>query len=290
MFEWQAKFLLFSLKDLFSLSAANMLLFFFILVVACLLLLWYNLVKFKKARLLCEFLAEHAEEAFIFTNGNLKIDHASQKIFQFFPGAPQIVPGMNLADICGESMAKQMAEAAGEGKKVLLGIAGSLILNIKIFKLKETQTGSGYLFLLVDETQKIKLESELVSQIELFKKLTETISEGYVLHAENGTILECNKKACEILGLTEAQLLGRDSLDPRWHSITTEGKPYPGAMHPAMRTLNTKKALTGEIMGIQIPDNGTRWIEINTRYVSEPTAGAARVMVTFTDITWKFSK
>lgn len=116
--------------------------------------------------------------------------------------------------------------------------------------------------------------------------LYERISVGIVIHSMDGQIIEANPAASSILGLTPDQLLGKTSFDPRWKAITLDGKDFPPEDHPVMQTIKSGKNITGQILGVFIPEEEKyRWISIDSYLehnsdLSEPS----RVIVTFTDI------
>jgi PAS domain S-box-containing protein len=91
-----------------------------------------------------------------------------------------------------------------------------------------------------------------------------SISEGVVVQGADGTIIDANPAAEQLLGLTLDQLAGRTSMDPRWAAIHEDGSPFPGDTHPAMDTLRTGAPLRGVVMGVLLPGGGDRWIAIDT--------------------------
>jgi PAS domain S-box-containing protein len=91
-----------------------------------------------------------------------------------------------------------------------------------------------------------------------------SLSEGLVLQDQNGKITFFNEAALEILDLTENEILGRSSNDPRWNSIYEDGRPFPGEDHPAMATLKSGKPQSNVLMGLDYPMGDQRWIIINT--------------------------
>jgi PAS domain S-box-containing protein len=112
------------------------------------------------------------------------------------------------------------------------------------------------------------------------------MSEGLVIHDRDGRITESNAAAEIILGLTRDQLWGKSSTDPGWQAIHEDGSPFPGDQHPAMLTLRTGMPLRDQVMGIDDPKRGRRWISIN----SSPIWGERKdrpefVVATFVDIT-----
>ncbi|PJF27118.1 MAG: hypothetical protein CUN52_14960, partial [Phototrophicales bacterium] len=77
-----------------------------------------------------------------------------------------------------------------------------------------------------------------------YRSVVTSMSEGIVVHAKDGSILTCNRAAERILGLTQEQMKGRTSIDPRWRAIHEDGSPFPGETHPAMVTLQTGKSVS----------------------------------------------
>ncbi|HND85353.1 MAG TPA: PAS domain S-box protein, partial [Pseudobdellovibrionaceae bacterium] len=116
--------------------------------------------------------------------------------------------------------------------------------------------------------------------------LFENLQVGMVIQNHEGRIIQFNKKALDILGLSETELLGRASIDPRWKTVNENGLPFPGESHPAMVSLRSGIALTDVPMGIRKSDGKLTWISINTTPVFEnQTTKPTRVVATFTDVT-----
>jgi diguanylate cyclase (GGDEF)-like protein/PAS domain S-box-containing protein len=67
-------------------------------------------------------------------------------------------------------------------------------------------------------------------------------------------VIEAATPAAEfILGLNRAQLLGRDSADPRWAAIDANGVALRGPDHPSMRAIATGEAVRGAVIGVHRP-------------------------------------
>lgn len=120
-----------------------------------------------------------------------------------------------------------------------------------------------------------------------YRTLFNNMAQGVVYQDVNGQIVKGNKAAEEVLGLSLDQMIGRTSLDPRWHTIHEDGSPYPGELHPAMITLTTGLPVHNKEMGVyHPPTNSYKWIIISTE--PEFTGNEqlpSRVFSTFTDIT-----
>ena len=119
-----------------------------------------------------------------------------------------------------------------------------------------------------------------------YRIVVNTLSEGVVLVNDDGTIGAANKKAAEILGLSEEELKGIVIASPRWHSIKVDGTVFPPEEFPAVVTLRTGIEANNVIMGILKADGNIVWISINSRPIfkdSETIPGG--VVVSFKDIT-----
>lgn len=126
------------------------------------------------------------------------------------------------------------------------------------------------------------------------QRMVDTMQDGMVVHDASGAIVHFNAAACEILGLSPDQLVGKTSMDPSWRAIRRDGCAFPGEDHPAMRALRTGEAVRGELMGVSRLGVELRWIRINAttfehnQEVLKPLAGVPagrRVIAVFTDVT-----
>ncbi len=129
-----------------------------------------------------------------------------------------------------------------------------------------------------------RAEQELADSQSHYRSVVEAMAEGIVLQDQHGSILACNVAAERILGLTQDQMMGRSSLDPRWRAVREDGSEYPGSEHPSMVSLRTGKPVRGAVMGVHKPSGELTWISIN----SEPmdlSGGRRAVVASFTDIT-----
>lgn len=107
--------------------------------------------------------------------------------------------------------------------------------------------------------------------------------EGIVVHAPDGRIMEFNRMAPLILGLTEDQLRGRDSMDPRWRAIRDDGSDFPGPEHPAMVCLATGETIREVTMGVHRPDGSMVWLMVNA--VPFDAGSGRQVVASFADVT-----
>ena len=145
----------------------------------------------------------------------------------------------------------------------------------------------------VDITARKRFEAESVlSQAAMregeqrLRAMFSAMSEGLIFQAASGVIVEANRAAEAILGLDREQLLGRVSTDPRWRVVREDGSTFPGELHPATVTLRTGQPVRGQVMGLDVPGRGLRWISVNSAPVGGTGDGAPEAAVTtFGDIT-----
>lgn len=150
------------------------------------------------------------------------------------------------------------------------------------------QTGkiTGYLGTITDITEIKQVELELRESKERYRSVVKSMHEGVVIQQADGTIISCNASAQKILGLSAEQIKGRNSLDPRWHTIHEDGSPFPGETHPAMLALRTGKPCLYTVMGVYKPNGKLTWILINSEPLFLPGQNLPyRVVTSFSDIT-----
>jgi PAS domain S-box-containing protein len=123
---------------------------------------------------------------------------------------------------------------------------------------------------------------------EIRKNILECISEGVIYQLANGQIKLWNKAAERIFGLSAEEAIGNSSIKQHRDLIYEDGSPCPDNEHPAMITLETGRALSGEIRGSRQPDGSVTWLSINTNPVIKPgNAKPSAVVISFQDVTGK---
>jgi PAS domain S-box-containing protein len=124
-------------------------------------------------------------------------------------------------------------------------------------------------------------------ELDSFLILFETMSHGAVYQDADGKIIRANAAAERILGLTLDQMLGRESIDPRWRATRVDGSEFPGTEHPAMLSLKTGKPVNDVIMGVFNPFRGERrWINVNAvPLFKQGQRRPYQVYTTFSDVT-----
>jgi len=137
----------------------------------------------------------------------------------------------------------------------------------------------------------MKGEVSVPNEADAFRVLFETMIYGAVFQDAKGKIILANSAAERILGLTRDQMMGRESVDPRWNATRINGSDYPGTEHPAMIALKTGKAVNNQIMGVFNPFRGERrWIVVNAiPLYREGERRPFQVYTTFSDETQRIN-
>ncbi len=127
--------------------------------------------------------------------------------------------------------------------------------------------------------------AELVEAKRQLLTVFDVMAEGVVVQNRAGEILSCNEAASSILGLSDDQMRGRTSIDPRWRSVHEDGSDFPGSEHPAMRALQTGERQRNVVMGVHTPDGALTWISVNSLPSRLHDGVIEEVVTTFHDIT-----
>jgi PAS domain S-box-containing protein len=137
-----------------------------------------------------------------------------------------------------------------------------------------------------DITDRKMVEDALASSEARLRGIFSAISEGLVIHGQDGKIIEANLAAEKILGLKRPMILGQSSTYPLWQAIHEDGTPFRSFEHPALVTLRTGLPQRAQIMGIRAGAEELRWISINTiPMFSVGVLSPYAVIATFFDIT-----
>jgi len=124
-----------------------------------------------------------------------------------------------------------------------------------------------------------------VTDLENIYKLNDLLI-GFVVHAADSSIIFCNKKATEILGLTYEQMTGKKTIDPIWSFVNQDLTIMEVEDYPASKVLSTKMPVFDYIVGIKRPDREyITWVIVNAIPVLSGENQVEKVSVNFIDIT-----
>ncbi len=116
----------------------------------------------------------------------------------------------------------------------------------------------------VDITKRKRAEEALFQSEEKYRTLFETMTQGVVYQDANGRIISANRAAERILGMTQDQLMGHTSMDPKWRAVREDGTDFPGEEHPMVIARKTGQPVLGAVTGIFNPTvNEYRWVTVS---------------------------
>ena len=142
---------------------------------------------------------------------------------------------------------------------------------------------------LVDISDRKTAEAQLWDSEARFRTVLAAAPVGIVVHDASGAIVAANEAAESTLGLSQDQLRGLTSLDPRWRAIHPDGSPFPGAEHPGMVSLRTGKPCDDVTMGICRTDGSRVWLSVNSRpLIKDGDAAPYAAVTSFVDLTERF--
>lgn len=120
-----------------------------------------------------------------------------------------------------------------------------------------------------------------------YQSLFEEMPVGVFYQDPDGTLIDVNRAALEMFGLSRDQLLGRTSYHPEWRVIDENGTELPPERHPSMVALRTGKPVANAVAGVYSPERGDfTWLRITAIPQFIPGEPApCRVFVTLLDIT-----
>ena len=116
--------------------------------------------------------------------------------------------------------------------------------------------------------------------------LIDHILAGVVVHGPDGAVTSGNSQACRLLGLTPAQMLGREVIDPGWRFIHEDGSPLPVSEYPVVKVMSALRPTGDFVLGI-VRTGGAQpvWALGNAYPEFGPDGVLRQIVVTFVDIT-----
>jgi PAS domain S-box-containing protein len=120
-----------------------------------------------------------------------------------------------------------------------------------------------------------------------WQSLFSSLTEGVILQDINGSVIECN---CSAENILEQRFDEIKHLPPflfcKWECVNESGIVIKPDEYPAARVLSEKKAVHNLVLGIYKTENVCTWLQINTVPVYDPVSDELKTFATsFHDIT-----
>ena len=129
-------------------------------------------------------------------------------------------------------------------------------------------------------------EVKLAEAEATYQKLVNTLVDGVVMMNGEGKITACNRRAGEILGFPDEELIGKVIASDSWNAVKPDGNNFPLSEFPAVVSLQTGFPQRNVKMGITQPNGILSWLSINSEALIRPGEFEPyAVVVSFSDIT-----
>jgi PAS domain S-box-containing protein len=136
--------------------------------------------------------------------------------------------------------------------------------------------------LFMDVSARRQMEEDLRVNLAKYSVLFDSFPLGITVTNQDGKIVETNQEAERLLGIPQAEHLGRAIDGAQWHIIRTDGTPMPSAEYASVRALKEQQRVENVEMGIVHDDGKVVWISVTAAPLDVKGYG---VVIAYNDIT-----
>lgn len=135
-------------------------------------------------------------------------------------------------------------------------------------------------------TELKRVQHELQQGEESQRELLKNLNSGVVVHNPDTTVTYANPLACNILGLSEDQMMGKKAIDPHWKFLKDDNTELPLNEYPINQVLSEGKPINNIVLGIFRPqENDVMWVLVSGYPVFDESKKITQVVISFYDIT-----
>ena len=137
----------------------------------------------------------------------------------------------------------------------------------------------------IDITKSKKDQEEILKSRQLTDNIIKNVAVGILVQNPQSEILESNKAACEMLGLSVDELLGKTSFDAHWKAIKVNGTDFKVEEFPVSQAIQKLKPINNIVMGLHRSLNDLVWLLVDAVPVFSDYNALLYVICSFRDIT-----
>ncbi|MFB6114255.1 MAG: PAS domain S-box protein [Halodesulfurarchaeum sp.] len=150
---------------------------------------------------------------------------------------------------------------------------------------EETGDLQGFVAVQADVTDRREQEEAIRRETEMLDSLLETSPIGIVVLAPDGSIERANKRAEDILSLSESEITERTYREPEWQFADESGEMLPSSEHPFNQVMEEGEPVYDLERLMHREHADPIWVTINGAPLYDPDGSLERVVFTFDDIT-----
>lgn len=137
-----------------------------------------------------------------------------------------------------------------------------------------------------DITDLKKKEEDLRKSEIKYRTLLNNLNAGVVVHRKDTSIEIANKRACELLGLTDKQIKGMEAIDPYWKFLREDGSTMPFEEYPVNLVISKQEVLKNYVAGIiRFENDNPHWVLVNGHHEKNEFGEIEKIVISFTEIT-----
>lgn len=235
---------------------------------------------------------ESATEGFVLMDAKLNIIDVNQYLLDQFDWKIEDARGVNVLDLSNDlwesGRYEKYIEVIETGKPcVFENVIAPPRFGNKHLNLVAFRVGRDIGLIVQDITQQNKHERKLQENEERLSSLYDSINAGIISHDLEGVVVSANNRACEILDLTQEEMIGAGLIELCSDVVDAMGNRIENEEHPLSKTLHTAEPVRNQIVGVPSDDQTKKiWLLVNTEPIFDTeTKKLDEVLCTFIDIT-----
>ena len=195
---------------------------------------------------------------------------------------------IDVANLCLSALKEASEKGFSTGRQYSLDINGSLHwFELSVAPMQESDEHEiHFICLSRDITEAKKGDFALLKSEERYRGLLNNLEAGIIVYGSDISIVMCNTKASNLLGLPISKILGRNAVDPYWKFLNEDSSIINSTTHPVNIIANTRKPVKNFTLGIKHKKrNEAVWVLVNGFPILDEKENISEILISFIDIT-----